>query len=750
MQVPGHNVKGYRFGAFDVDLVTGEIRKNGRKIRLQDQPFRVLALLLQRYPELVSREEMRNQLWGEDTFVEFDHGLSNAISRIRDALGDSAEKANFIETLPKRGYRFLVPVEPIEKNGASSRAKADETSAEKGGTVLSSAVANNRLSEKPVAPGIPQAEAKSNSKIWPKLAVGIAVVVALGLMLAARALFEPPPSAPQYKQLTSFEDEAFSPALSPDGRMIAFIRGSDLAFPNFGEVYAKILPDGDPVQLTNDTLSKYGVAFSPDGTQITYTALEPGRGWTTRAVSPLGGTPSLFLPNAAGLTWIDAHHVLFGETKSGIHLGLVTSTDARAELRDIYLPAHERGMAHVGRISPNHKWVLIVEMGPTGQWLPCRLVPFDGSSAGEEVGPAERCTAADWSPDGNWMYFSAGAVGSSHIWREAFPKGPVQQITSGPTDESGVVVRPDGRSLITAIGVRDSGIWMTDSHGDRLLFSHGYESQPSFSRDGRSLYFLARRDSPDSNNELWTLDIASGKSEPIVQGFPIGTYSVSPDGKQILFSSVPHGAPSQIWIVSRDRSSEPRMLTSSGEDRPNFAADGYIVFRASENGSNYVFRMKQDGTDRAKVFPGAIIDFSAVSPDGRWVLAFVLVSNEPDPTANDALPLESGPAKRICPGSCAAGWSPEGTRFYVEPSFDGPIKAVVMPVPKGDSFPKLLPATGVRSVDDFRSVSGASVIDLSQIDPNRCGCNLAPGLENGTFAYVKTVVHRNLFEVPLP
>lgn len=747
MQAPSHSVKGYRFGAFDVDLVTGEIRKNGRKIKLQDQPFRVLALLLQRYPELVSREEMRNQLWGEDTFVEFDHGLSNAISRIRDALGDSADKANFIETLPKRGYRFLVPVEPIE-NGASARAKVHDA-LEQGSHAISAAAANDRLSAEPVTPESARVEAKSNSKVWPRLAVGIAVAIALALVLAARALFEPPPGAPQYKQLTSFEDEAFSPALSPDGRMIAFIRGSDLAFPSLGEIYVKIMPDGEPVQVTNDSFLKYGVAFSPDGTQITYTALEPGRGWTTRTVSPLGGTPRLFLPNAAGLTWMDAHHVLFGETKSGIHLGLVTSTDARAELRDIYLPTHERGMAHVGRISPNNKWVLIVEMGPTGQWLPCRLVPFDGSSVGEEVGPAERCTAASWSPDGNWMYFSAGAVGSSHIWREAFPKGPVQQITSGPTDESGVVVWPDGRSLITAIGVRDSGIWMTDSHGDRLLFSHGYESLPSFSRDGRSLYFLARRDSPDSNNELWTLDIASGKSEPIVQGFPIGTYSISPDEKQILFSSVPHGALSQIWIASRDRSSEPRMLTSSGEDRPEFAADGYIVFRASENGSNYVFRMRQDGTDRAKVFPGAIIDFSAVSPDGYWVVADVLVSNEADPAAKEALPLESGPTKRICPGSCATGWSPDGTHFYVEPYFAGPIEAVVMPVAKGSSFPKL-PLAGIRSVDDFREVSGATVVDQSHVDPNRCGCNLAPGLEPGSFVYVKTVVHRNLFEVPLP
>ena len=189
------------------------------------------------------------------------------------------------------------------------------------------------------------------------------------------------------------------------------------------------------------------------------------------------------------------------------------------------------------------------------------------------------------------------------------------------------------------------------------------------------------------------------------------------------------------------------MLTSSGKDRPLFAANGYIVFRASEGGSNYIFRMKEDGTGRAKIFPGAILDFGVVSPDGHWVVAMVLVSNEELPGAVDAVPLESGAVKRICPGACATGWSPDGAHFYVEPSFAGPIKAVVMP--KGSSFPKL-PSTGIRSADDFREVPGGTVVDQSHIDPNRCGCNLAPGLENGSFAYVRTVVHRNLFEVPLP
>jgi DNA-binding winged helix-turn-helix (wHTH) protein/tetratricopeptide (TPR) repeat protein len=112
------NPQGYRFGVFEVDLRAREIRKNGRRVKLQDQPFRVLALLLEHAPNMVGREDLRKLLWDEDTFVEFDHGLSNAINRIREALGDSAENSRFIETLPKRGYRFMASVE--KTNGAST------------------------------------------------------------------------------------------------------------------------------------------------------------------------------------------------------------------------------------------------------------------------------------------------------------------------------------------------------------------------------------------------------------------------------------------------------------------------------------------------------------------------------------------------------------------------------------------------------------------------------------------------------
>jgi DNA-binding winged helix-turn-helix (wHTH) protein len=110
----GHAI---RFGVFEVDLDTGELRKQGVRIKLRDQPFQILRLLLAHPGEVLSRDELQKQLWAGDTFVDFDRGLNKAVNHLREALGDSAENPRFIETLPKRGYRFIAPVEAGPPNG---------------------------------------------------------------------------------------------------------------------------------------------------------------------------------------------------------------------------------------------------------------------------------------------------------------------------------------------------------------------------------------------------------------------------------------------------------------------------------------------------------------------------------------------------------------------------------------------------------------------------------------------------------
>jgi cholera toxin transcriptional activator len=119
-----------RFGVFEVDRAAGELRKSGARIRLQEQPFQVLALLLERPGDVVTREELREKLWGADTFVDFDHSLNTAINKVREALGDSASRPRYVETLAGRGYRFLATVEPVQGPSATQSQSASTRSGE--------------------------------------------------------------------------------------------------------------------------------------------------------------------------------------------------------------------------------------------------------------------------------------------------------------------------------------------------------------------------------------------------------------------------------------------------------------------------------------------------------------------------------------------------------------------------------------------------------------------------------------------
>src|SRR3979409_1922643 len=111
MGTPATSARIVRFGIFEVDLNALELRKHGLRLKLPEQPFQILALLLERPGEIITRDELRNRLWQTDTFVDFDHGLNNAVMRLREVLGDSSDNPRFVETIPRRGYRFVAHVD---------------------------------------------------------------------------------------------------------------------------------------------------------------------------------------------------------------------------------------------------------------------------------------------------------------------------------------------------------------------------------------------------------------------------------------------------------------------------------------------------------------------------------------------------------------------------------------------------------------------------------------------------------------
>ena len=560
----------------------------------------------------------------------------------------------------------------------------------------------------------------------------VLLAAAAGVFLFYRLSGSSSPAGKEWEQLTFFTDSAVYPALSPDGRMLAFIRGSG-SFMGTGQVYVKLLPDGEPVQLTHDSTTKMSPAFSPTGSNVVYSVVAP---WETWEVPVFGGEPHILLPNSSSLTWIEGgKRLLFSEIKEGLHMAVVTTDEGRGDSRDVYVPAGERGMAHHSYLSPDGQWVLVVEMNGRGDIQQCRIVPFQGRGAIRMVGPSGgTCIAGAWSPDGNWVYLSV-KTDTFHVWRQRFPDGEPEEVSAGPTSQEGITMAPDGKSLITSVGSTDSTVWLHDKGGDHQISSEGNTVRPSFSSDGNSLYFLMAN-GQTHDNELWIEDLPSGKVERLISGYTMESYSVSRDGKAVVFTMKDQSGNPRLWFAPTDRHSSPvRISATSIEDSPHFLGDGDIVFRAIEGGSNFLYRMKADGTGRTRITSETILDVRAVSPDARWIVAVTKGPDEEHTVATKAFAVNGGRVVPLCFGFCRLNWDNSGKVFYLALSLDG--GSYVLPVLHDTGLPKL-PAAGISRPEDFTNAKSAAI-------PWFVESAASPSV----YAYTRLNTRRNLYRIPL-
>lgn len=730
-----------QFEDVEIDLGRFEVRRRGRRVHLEKQPFDLLILLLRNRGDLVPRKQIAESLWGPDVFVETDRSINNAIRKIRLALRDDPEHPRFIETVAGRGYRFIATLS--SDHSSQPKSVPEQIVPDGQGTVAPHDAGAQAISASdPVPAAVNERWVIPNASKW-------LVLGAAALFLLTAAIWDLRQKSDQrkaaagreltYTQITNFTDSAVAPTLSPDGRMVAFYK-SDNSFLTPDQIYVKWLSQGEPVQLTNDPMLKYGLAFSPDGSRLAYTTYNAKTDeWKTFTVSPLGGEPTLLLSNAAGLTWLDQQRILFSEIESAPHMGIVTATENRSDYRKIYFPQHQRMMAHFSYASPDRQWALVAEMDPV--WQPCRLISLHDGSESRQVGPAGQCTSAAWSPDGKWMYFAAEVEGTHHLWRQRFAGGRPEQITFGPTEEDGLAVAQDGRSMITSIGLRESALWMHDKRGDRALSSEGYVNPSSarFSSDGKSLFYLMRRQSSSSSSELWRRDLASGKSQPVLPGISMLEYDISSDTEDVVYSTQKPGRPSQLWLARVDASTPPTLISSGGVRAPHFGPDAKVVFQFTDGKANYIGQIKKDGSEFSKLLPYPVSAFLSISPDRLWILADVPL---PDDDSIRAIPIKGGSSRRICTW-CSADWAPDGKFFYIGLAPNSQTtrsKTLAIPVPAGDALPEL-PSSGINAPEDAKNIPGTRLLD---------GWFISPGPEPSVFAYVKTRMHRNLYQIPVP
>jgi len=343
------------------------------------------------------------------------------------------------------------------------------------------------------------------------------------------------------------------------------------------------------------------------------------------------------------------------------------------------------------------------------------------------------------------MYFTASVDGTSRLWRQRFPDGSPEPITSGPIEAKGVAVEQDG-SIITSMGVHQSAIWIHDSSGERSLSSEGEivktTSPPSFGADDSVLYYLLRHGADGSGPELWRTTVESGKSEAVFPGIAMAAFDVSPDGREVVYSAAAGGETGPLWLASLDRSHPARRIGDSSQTRPHFGPRGQILFQAREGNFNYLEQMNPDGSGRSKVLPYPIITLQGVSPGRRWVMAVIpmLEGVGGGPTA---VPVDGGTPRAICANYCLPAWSSNGRFLFIpveEPSLKGPGRSLAIPVGPGEVLPELPPG-GVSPTTPSSVVRGAEWIARGE---------LVPGKDPAHFAYVNTTVHQNLYRISVP
>lgn len=589
------SIKQFRFGTFEVDVHTGELRKAGVRIRLQDQPFKVLVILLERAGELVSRDELKERLWSASEFGDFDQGINVAIKKIRTALGDESDNPRFVETLARRGYRFIAPV---TRNSSTPEMVVQSTSA-------------------PILPPVGRRQPK-----WTYLA-GITACL---LLLAGFVLLRRPhvyslgvlstPSNFRLAPLTGSLGYEMDPQFSPDGKMIAYAwsPGEKDSPPN---IYVKLVGAGNARALVpgdKDTMRALP-AWSPDGRFIA----------CIRAVR-------MPLPDFSKKS-----------DKESIASKLVKDREDRKPNAAVYLipvvGGEEKKLFDVGFItdlkwSPDGKWFLIATREHKSDPVALYRYSPDGTERKQLTFPPANFngdTVPAFSPDGTLIAFSRNhSSGGSDIFIVPSGGGQPRQVTFDAQHVHGITFTGDGTQLIFS-SAREGGarraLWrvpVNGGHPVRLPFGTDNADMPVIDHDGDHLAYVQINPSA----KIWAYDIPQNGAAPGEPKVLIGSRQMqvgpqySPDGNRIAFASSRTGS-WEIWVSSAD-GSNPIQLTNFGDRQtgtPRWSYDGkYIAFdaRPAQRSDIYIID-SQGGTPRALTSGVSDRVVPSFSRDGKWV-----------------------------------------------------------------------------------------------------------------------------------
>ena len=617
-----------RFATFEVDLRNGELRKGGLRIRLQEQPFQVLAALLRCSGEVVTREELRESVWPEDTFVDFDHALNTAIKKIRAALGDDADNPRFLETVPRRGYRFIAPVE-----------------------------------RELAAPAPPVLTEKPEERRDPYRLLTIVGVIAIGLALLGLAWkvvpwhrSTSPYSPPEYQRLSFGDSDVEDARFTPDGATVVF---SGTSAPYKYRIFTHRL-DGTDSQVLG--VEGRLLAASRDG----------------ELAIQRGGEPSL-LPHL----YDNAAHVLAQmPLGGGAPRDLLTGVEAADWSPDNQLAIVRQDKGKIRLEFPVGKvlyetsgWIASPRFSPRGDliaFLDHPVFPDDRGSvavvdlAGKKrtiSGFWESARGLAWSPNGEEVWFAATRSGVGRALNAVTLSGQERRVLSVAGGLTLHDISHDGRVLLTQDNQRLGILFMGAGEKDaRELSWLNWSMAAAISPDGKKLLFGEEGENSGPSYQVGLRPTDNSPAVILGQGV---AQSLSPDGKWALSIMPPPN--DQIVLLPTGAGNAKALDRGPIEhyrfERAKFLPDEkHIVFGANEpdHGQRCYVQDVDGGKPRAITPEG--IAFCSVAPDGK-VLA---VADDFRGFLYDSTAIGSKYREiKLNPGEVPVGWTADAKFIYV-------------------------------------------------------------------------------------